>query len=254
MKGKWNIHERDAAALKWQFVVVTPIGLDRVNIMDIKDIWTIYPEIVFSIEHRILGILQDIVKELENKGVDKRNIYQYISKTNYKTFKSVHYNNEIENYNTWRQFTITNYSTAKNKSLSDLLVLLNPHMKPNHNANKVSKVSDILKIPKINDELEIVSKINNDKIKILPPIPPYRYTFMMPDRDNFKKMSIEQIIKLMLLLNLKDSDYVGTGKNGSLLRKDRINILIEFWEKYGFNIIHIDRPIGGSHHSSYRNL
>lgn len=35
----WNLKAKEDAKAKWQFIVVTPIGMSRVNITDAPAIW-----------------------------------------------------------------------------------------------------------------------------------------------------------------------------------------------------------------------
>jgi hypothetical protein len=240
---------------------VTPIGFDRVNITDIQAIWAIYPDIIFNVADRILGTLDDIVNTLENVKLYKKHIYKYInsnkyyiSKINHLTYNSKEYHNELENYDLWKESTIQKYSKMKDKSLLDLLILTNPHMiKQRKNTIEIYN-NEARTLPKSNIKNMTNTKVEENEVRVLPMSTIYEYSFSIPDSSDFKKMSVDDIKKIMILLKLKDLDYVGKGKNGSLLRQDRINILNGFSENYGGNIIQIDRPINGANHASYRNL
>jgi len=106
-------------------------------------------------------------------------------------------------------------------------------------------------------EKYMIYNYKSDEVKILPSSGgAYTYRFSLPDFYYDKKISIENIKKVMKFLKLEDSDFIGSGKNGSLLRNDRVNIINDFGRKYGGNVVHIDRPIvnNGSYGFHYTDL
>jgi len=132
--------------------------------------------------------------------------------------------------------------------------------------NNLNNIKNILRfLHKLDELLSIVDPLEkymiydykHNEVKILPPGGgAYMYRFSLPDFYYDKKISIEDIKKVMKFLKLEDSEFTGSGKNGNLLRKDRIDIINNFMRKYGGNVVHIDNSIvnNGSYGFDYTDL
>ena len=127
--------------------------------------------------------------------------------------------------------TVYEIDNMSQKEIDQLAKLLTMKGNNPQNIKKILRYLNKLQDDNINSRIikknDISSKNNLDDIKILPPSnDPYLYRFNLP--NDYKKLSIKDLIKVMKFLKLQDSDFIGSGKNGNLLRQDRIKIINDF--------------------------
>lgn len=129
----WNQEIAQEAANKLQYVVVTNIGLPHLNVTDFQTVWAVEPEFIFNPTYRIAGNAEDIYKVINNNYELKDEaiveiIDDSINVGNFEEEKSDSYAKELKIYNNWKCGVLNEAMSSKDKSLVDLLKLINPHM------------------------------------------------------------------------------------------------------------------------------
>lgn len=168
----------------------------------------------------------------------------YINKINHNKYQE--YNDEVNNYNSWKQNVI---DSKIYNNLKELLILLNPHMIRD---TKVTQPTETIHLVRGGGD-QIVT-VPTGKPKVIHVEGAWEYTFSLPDSYEYKKISVDQIKKIMDVLDLKDENYTGSGKNGNLLKDDRIKIINDFARSYGGGMFAMSKPINSKRHTSYEDL
>jgi len=140
MDSLWTHELHEEAVARYQFIVVTPIGLPRVNVTDMKVIWALYPDFIFNTKYRIAGKKEDILKLMENVGYAEEDLDTVLEEIKNdsitsENFESVPeeaeyspYDVEIAYYNQWKDEYLESQKGAKGLTLSELMKTINPHM------------------------------------------------------------------------------------------------------------------------------
>jgi len=140
MDSLWTTELHEEAVARYQFIVVTPIGLPRVNVTDMKVIWALYPDFIFNTKYRIAGKKEDILKQMENVGYAEEDLTTVfediendsITSENFETVPEDSeyspYDVEIAYYNQWKDEYLESQKGAKGLTLLELFKALNPHM------------------------------------------------------------------------------------------------------------------------------
>lgn len=143
MNSLWTFELRQDALDKFQFIVVTPIGLPKVNVTDIRPIWVLYPNFIFNTLYRIAGNRDDIVKEMSNLGYDESELAEVIAvidnnsltKDNFESLTNddeyLVYDVELAGYDQWRNELLESQKAAGDSqklTLFELLKAINPHI------------------------------------------------------------------------------------------------------------------------------
>lgn len=136
----WTTDLAEKATDKYQFIVVTPIGLPRVNVTDIKTIWVLYPDFIFNTSFRVAGKKEDVIEQMSNVGYDEEQMVEIIknidenSITN-ENFESLMnddeylvYDFELAGYEQWKEQLLESQKGVKGLTLMELLKMINPHM------------------------------------------------------------------------------------------------------------------------------
>lgn len=140
MDSLWTTDLHEEAVARYQFIVVTPIGLPRVNVTDMKVIWVLYPDFIFNTKYRIGGKKEDILKQMENVGYaeeDLATVFEDIESDSItsENFETVPedaeyspYDVEIAYYNQWKDEYLESQKGVKGLTLLELMKTTNPHM------------------------------------------------------------------------------------------------------------------------------
>ena len=139
MDSIWTLELYQEATDNFQFIIVTPIGLPRANVTDIKPIWTLYGDFIFNTKYRIGGRRDDNIKKMGNVGYDEDQLDQIISDIDNNSltndnFESLMedenpvYDLEVAGYEQWKDQFLESQTGAKGLTLLELLKKINPHM------------------------------------------------------------------------------------------------------------------------------
>jgi len=140
MDSLWTPELYADAAEKFQFIVVTPIGLPRVNVTDIKPIWNLHGDFIFNTSYRVAGKRDDIVKEMKKAGYDEEDFVGVINiidngsitNDNFETLVDENdqlvYDVEVAGYEQWKDQYLDSQVGVKGVTLMDLLKAINPHI------------------------------------------------------------------------------------------------------------------------------
>jgi len=140
MDSFWTPERYQEAVENQQFIVVTPIGVPRVNVTDIKPIWVLKPEFVFNPKYRVAGKKEDIIKDMTNAGYDDEQLAEIINDTDENSITKDNiesltdedgqlvYDVEVANYEQWRDDFLKSKEDVKGLTLFELLKMVNPHM------------------------------------------------------------------------------------------------------------------------------
>ena len=140
MDSLWTSELYQDAADKFQFIVVTPIGLPRVNVTDIKTIWNLRGDFIFNTKYRLAGTRDDIVKQMSSIGYEEDDLAkvieeidnQSITNDNYESLidenENPVYEVEVAGYEQWKEQYLESQLGVKGSTLLELLKMINPHM------------------------------------------------------------------------------------------------------------------------------
>ncbi len=140
MDSLWTPELYQDAADKFQFIIVTPMGLPRVNVTDIKPIWTLFGDFIFNTKYRIGGKRDDIIKQMSSIGYDEEQLAEVIrdideSSITNDNFESLMdetenpvYDIEVAGYEQWKDEYLNSQTGVKGLTLLELLKTINPHM------------------------------------------------------------------------------------------------------------------------------
>lgn len=136
----WTPELYQEALDKFQFIVLTSIGLQRVNVTDMKAIWVLHPDFLFNTTYRVAGKREDIKVQMGNSGYDEEQLSglmeiidnNSITKDNFESLldedsQSV-YEVELASYEQWKDQFLESQTGVKGLTLLELLKMINPHM------------------------------------------------------------------------------------------------------------------------------
>ena len=139
MDSLWTQDDITELTAKCQFIVVTPIGLPKVNITDAKAIWVLHEDFMFNTLYRFAGKKADIMKQLKEVDYDKEDFAQFIDNVDNMSITSKNfeeltnedgysvYEAELVEYNEWVDQIFASQK-VKGLTLFELLKIVNPHM------------------------------------------------------------------------------------------------------------------------------
>ncbi len=128
----WSVEKMEDAKHRWEFIMLSPINISRINIIDIHRIWMTHPEIVLDTTSRLAGTKEEIIKVLSDADISDDSIQQLLNESlsidNYEMDDAFFYNKELNEYNLWKLSVVKSNIKDQGLKLFNIMSIINPNI------------------------------------------------------------------------------------------------------------------------------